>query len=74
MGSGDFARKIFDKVFAEDITRLRSMEDMWKSRTAPQPLNYDEVVRSAAKIGHSVSKRDQVAWTLAENFSVFCER
>jgi len=74
MGSSDFARKIFDKVFTEDITRLRSMEDMWKSRKAPQPLNYDEVVKSAAEIRESVSKRDQGAWTLAENFSVFCER
>lgn len=61
-------------VFTEDITRLRSMEDMWKTRKAPQPLNYDEVVKSAAEIGHSVSKRDQVAWTLAENCSVFHER
>lgn len=74
MGSDDFARKIFDKVFTEDIARLRSMEDMWKTRKAPQPLIYDEVVKSAAEIGHAVSKQDQVAWTLAENLSVFCER
>ncbi len=74
MGSGDFARKIFNKVFTEDITRLRGMEDMWKTRKAPQPLNYAEVVNSAAEIGHSMSRRDQVAWTLAENFSVFQER
>jgi len=74
MGSGDFPRKIFDKVFTEDITRLRSMEDMWKSRKAPQALDYDEVAKSAAEICHPVSKRDQVAWNLAENFRVFCER
>jgi len=74
MGSDDFARKIFNKVFTEDITRLRSMEDMWKLRKAPQVLNYDEVRKSAAEIRQSVAKRDQVAWTLAENFSVFCER
>ena len=74
MGSGDFPRKVFEKVFTEDIDRLRSMEDMWKSRKAPQPLSYDEVALSAAEIRHSVSKRDQDPWTLVENFSVFCER
>ena len=74
MGSGDFPRKVFEKVFTEDIDRLRTMEDMWQSRKAPQALNYDEVSKSAAEIRHSVSKRDQDAWNLAENFSVFCER
>lgn len=73
MGFGDFPRRVFEKVFTEDIDRLRSMEDMWKTRQAPQPLNYDEVALAAAEIRHSVSKRDQEPWTLAENFSVFCE-
>ena len=74
MHFGDFPRKVFKKVFTEDIERLRSMEDMWKSRTPPQPLNYDEVAKSAAEIRDTVAKRDQEPWSLAENFSVFCER
>ena len=39
MGSQDFPRLIFDKVFKEDIERLRSMEDMWKTRKAPEVLD-----------------------------------
>lgn len=73
MGSGNFPRKVFEKVFTEDIDRLRSMEDMWKSRTPPQPMEYDTVSQSATQIRHSVSKRDQEPWNLAENFTVFCE-
>ena len=74
MHFNDFPRKVFNKVFTEDIERLRSMEDMWKSRTPPQPLNYDEVAKSADEIRHIFVKRDQEPWSLAENFSVFFER
>ena len=74
MGSGDFPRKVFEKVFTEDIDRLRAMEDMWKSRKPPQPLQFDQVAAAAAEIRHSVSRRVHDTWSLAENFSVFCER
>lgn len=73
MGSGDFPRKVFEKVFTEDIDRLRTMEDMWKSRKPPQPLQFDQVAEAAAEIRHSVSRRVHDTWNLAENFSVFCE-
>lgn len=73
MGSGDFPRKVFEKVFTEDIDRLRTMDDMWKSRKPPQPLQFDQVAEAAAEIRHSVSRRVHDTWSLAENFSVFCE-
>ena len=38
MGSEEFPRLVFNKVFKEDIERLRSMEDMWKTRRAPERL------------------------------------
>ncbi|KAL8831600.1 MAG: hypothetical protein Q9191_000780 [Dirinaria sp. TL-2023a] len=74
MGSGDFPRKVFEKVFTEDVDRLRTMDDMWKSRKPPQPLQFDQVAEAAAEIRHSVSRRVHDTWSLAENFSVFCER
>ncbi len=74
MGSDDFARKVFDKVFKDDINRLRSMEDMWKTRKQPNALDFDEISKGASGIKPSVAQRDQKAWTVAENFTVFCDR
>ncbi|KAL8716461.1 MAG: hypothetical protein Q9225_006213 [Loekoesia sp. 1 TL-2023] len=73
MGSDDFSRKIFEKVFTDDINRLRSMQDMWKTRQPPTALDFDAVSKSSAsggEVGDSVAKRDQVVWSLAENFTV----
>ena len=74
MGSDNFARKVFDKVFKDDINRLRSMEGMWKTRKQPNALDFDEISKAAAAIKPSVSQQDQKAWTVAENFTVFCDR
>ncbi|KAL8827381.1 MAG: hypothetical protein Q9170_007037 [Blastenia crenularia] len=76
MGSDDFPRKIFEKVFTDDINRLRSMQDMWKTRQPPTALDFDAVSKSSAnggEVGESVAKRAQVTWSLAENFTVFCD-
>ena len=74
VGSEDFARKIFRKVYQDDINRLRSMEDMWKTRKAPSALDFDKVSEEARGFDISTAQRDQVTWTLAENFMVFLDR
>lgn len=74
MASPDFAATIFGKVFAADIDRLRSMEDMWKSRKLPKALDYAQISEEAEKIDNSVAKNDQKVWTLAENYVVFADR
>ncbi|MCJ1288086.1 E1 ubiquitin-activating protein uba2 [Xylographa opegraphella] len=73
MGSPNFAKQVFAKVFTDDIDRLRSMDDMWKSRKAPEPLHYDLIAKEAESIDPSVSRRDQTPWTLVENFVVFSD-
>ncbi|MCJ1398452.1 E1 ubiquitin-activating protein uba2 [Xylographa trunciseda] len=73
MGSPDFARQVFAKVFTDDINRLRSMEDMWKTRKPPEPLNFDNLAENTISIDAEVSRRDQTSWTLAENFVVFTD-
>ena len=76
MGSGNFSREVFEKVFKHDINRLLSMEDMWNSRKPPVALDYDAIAKSSAaggEVGESVAQRDQSTWTLAENFAVFCD-
>ncbi|KAI9657801.1 MAG: E1 ubiquitin-activating protein uba2 [Trizodia sp. TS-e1964] len=73
MGSDEFARNIFEKVFNLDIIRLRSMEDMWKNRDKPDALSYDKLAVEPWISDLSVAPRDQKAWTLEENFAVFMD-
>lgn len=74
MGSEDFARRVFEKVFKIDIDRLRSMKDMWKIRTPPRVLDFDQISKEAQGNDVSVAQSDQVAWTLSQNFTVFQDR
>lgn len=74
MGTAEFARKVFDKVFKEDISRLRSMEDMWKIRKPPIAFSFDDIVNKSQGIKSSIAREDQKVWSEAENFAVFCDR
>ncbi|KAG8527664.1 uncharacterized protein KY384_007817 [Bacidia gigantensis] len=73
MGSEDFPRKIFDKVFKEDIHRLRSMEDMWKSRKPPNPLDFDALSSVTNGTTSKTTISDQATWSQTENLEVFCD-
>lgn len=74
MGTDAFAQMLFDKVFDADIERLRSVEDMWKSRRRPSPLKYEELLSQA---GDAVAEKDQIlsngqkVWSLQESLVVF---
>ena len=70
----DFAESVFQKVFKRDVERSLSMEEMWKSRKKPTPLDFNAVTESAKNIdATNLAKKDQVAWTLAENYAVFAD-
>ncbi|KAL4961742.1 E1 ubiquitin-activating protein ubaB [Aspergillus stella-maris] len=71
MGSPEFTRKVFEKVFKDDITRLRGMEDMWKTRKAPEPMDFDKLEEAMSTVESAISLTDQRVWTLAENLAVF---
>ncbi|CAG8534712.1 537_t:CDS:10 [Acaulospora morrowiae] len=80
MGSQDYTKIVFQKVFKEDIDRLLMMEDMWKTRKPPVPLIYDDIEKlrdetesqsSTAEDNHTL--KDQRSWNLAENFTVFLD-
>lgn len=74
MGSPDFARKVFEKVFKVDIERLRGMEDMWKSRQRPEPLDFDKLQEESAAVDAAISSNDQSVWSLPEDLAVFKDR
>ena len=71
MGSDTFAKQVFDKVFKDDIDRLAKMEDMWKERSAPQPLDFEKLTAETEGIDPSIALDDQNTWTTAQNFVVF---
>jgi ubiquitin-like 1-activating enzyme E1 B len=73
MGSEQFPQLIFDKVFKDDIDRLRGMEEMWKTRRAPEALSFEKLSKDGLGNGLDISRKDQSAWTLPENFAVFCD-
>lgn len=74
MGTSEFAQAVFDKVFHDDIERLRSMSEMWASRKPPTSLAFSELVADSdpVKAGQSLVTQDQRLWDLKENLDVFC--
>lgn len=76
IGSEEFPQLLFDKVFKADIERLRSMEDMWKTRQPPEPLDYKTVMEQATEALAAVSKDvllqdGQKVWNLGESLVIF---
>ncbi|KAG0651270.1 Pmt3-activating enzyme subunit 2 [Hyphodiscus hymeniophilus] len=74
IGSDTFPQLLFNKVYKDDITRLRSMEEMWKTRRPPGPLDYETIIKEVPEIGMSkerILKDGQRIWNLQENTIVF---
>lgn len=78
-------RRTFDKIFKQDVERLLRMEDMWRNRRQPIPIQYDEARKEqdtiSASNGHSSngtsssssSLRDQKLLSLKETVDSFQE-
>ncbi|CAG8738621.1 1955_t:CDS:2, partial [Acaulospora colombiana] len=80
MGSQDYPRIVFQKVFTKDINRLLMMEDMWKTRKPPEPLVYEDIeklrneIEAQSNSGDDIhTLKDQILWSLTENFTVFLD-
>jgi ubiquitin-like 1-activating enzyme E1 B len=77
MGTDSFAQLLFDKVYKDDVVRLRSMEEMWKTRRPPEPLDYATVTAKASDAEarkDKIIKDGQKIWDLEENVVVFKDR
>jgi ubiquitin-like 1-activating enzyme E1 B len=74
VGTPEFAQLLFDKVFNADILRLRTVEGMWQSRRAPEPLDYETVMsqaKDAVAAKAEVLADGQKVWSLEESVVVF---
>ncbi|KAI8338190.1 hypothetical protein BC941DRAFT_34173 [Chlamydoabsidia padenii] len=80
MGTLEYSKQVFDKVFKSDIERLLSMEDMWKTRQKPKPLDYEQLAKGRqieltnetdADLTKNQGLKDQQLWSIGECFDVF---
>ena len=74
VGTPEFPQMLFDKVFNADIQRLLSVDDLWKSRRAPEPLKYEAIEPRTQQLSTSIADilaNEQKVWSLEENLAVF---
>lgn len=67
------------QIYKQDIERLLSMEDMWRHRKKPTPLEFDELEKapsSSTNGGSSASNgiKDQRALDAKASFDLFMDR
>ncbi|KAI9099384.1 hypothetical protein DFS34DRAFT_642694 [Phlyctochytrium arcticum] len=68
-GTAEYGRKVFEKVFTDDIKGLVALEDLWKSRAPPTPLDYDALTAGLADNTHDLPEHQ--VWTIEENVRTF---
>lgn len=65
--------KLFNKFFCDDIKYLLSMSDLWKKRTPPNPLQWNEITNNSTDCDNGGITRDQKIWTITECAKYFSE-
>ncbi|XP_071174369.1 SUMO-activating enzyme subunit 2-like isoform X1 [Mytilus edulis] len=60
--------KLFNKFFKDDIKYLLSMENLWKKRRPPTPLEYSDLPKDTKS---ETGMRDQRVWSIQECSDVF---
>jgi ubiquitin-like 1-activating enzyme E1 B len=70
--------KATPQIFTRDVERLLSMEDMWRHRRKPIPLNFDELAASpsasSSTNGQTNGIKDQKTLTVKDSFDLFIDR
>ncbi|KAI8816015.1 uncharacterized protein EV422DRAFT_551792 [Fimicolochytrium jonesii] len=76
-GTAEYGKIVFQKVFTDDVKGLLVMEDLWKSRKPPTPLEYDQVASKTSTPSNGDTPNalewDRKIWTVQENTSVFLD-
>lgn len=77
--SGDdysYIDSIITKIFTSDIKRLLRMDNLWKSRQRPTPLDYSgsymaTIHEFESQLPQNAKFSDQVEWSIIDNLKVF---
>ncbi|XP_052815276.1 SUMO-activating enzyme subunit 2-like [Mya arenaria] len=64
-------KKLFNKMFRDDIKYLLSMEALWKKRRAPTPLDWDNLPNTVDGARPQGVIQDQRQWSMQECADVF---
>lgn len=68
------AAKLFNKFFNEDINYLLRMSNLWKSRKAPVPVQWDTLLSNRAKTeAQELSRQHHKLWSVEECAQVFAD-
>lgn len=73
LSSPNAAKNVFDKVFKRDVERLLRMEEMWRTRTKPVALSYDEASQTPYQ-DKKQGLKDQLQLGLRETLEMFERR
>jgi ubiquitin-like 1-activating enzyme E1 B len=72
MGSKEFPKLIFDKVFKDDIVQIVSLSEKWKGMRGPQALDF-EALQAQSQPEEDLAKKDQIVWSESQAFQVFLD-
>ncbi|KAF8773718.1 SUMO-activating enzyme subunit 2 like protein [Argiope bruennichi] len=67
-------RKLFEKLFSEDIKYLHSMTDLWKKRCRPMILDWNDLPDAVPGSSKQEEPRikDQMLWNIKQCADIFC--
>ena len=71
--SPDFQKQVIEKVFTEDINRLLAMEEMWKHRAKPTPVDYQQLLAAPStsqQHNGTATIRDQRILSVKDSFDL----
>ena len=71
----NYIYSIIDKIFKQDIERLCMIDTLWKSKTKPEPLNWESLVKEFDSIvdKQEIMNEDQKTWSELENLLVLID-
>ncbi|KAI9011280.1 hypothetical protein BC832DRAFT_582449 [Gaertneriomyces semiglobifer] len=74
-GKPEYGRLVFEKVFTDDVKGLLLMEELWRARTPPKPLQFAEATSGIDEIRPDADALawEQKTWSLQENTKLFLE-
>ncbi|TPX62403.1 hypothetical protein PhCBS80983_g00432 [Powellomyces hirtus] len=74
-GTPEYGKLVFEKVFTDDVKGLLVMEDLWKNRRPPTPLNFAEATSDPSVTSTPADELawDRKVWSIEENTRVFLD-
>ncbi|XP_072947217.1 SUMO-activating enzyme subunit 2 [Epargyreus clarus] len=64
-------KKLFSKLFCDDIRYLLAMENLWKQRRQPVPLDWDNLPSNTEESAQHTGLPDQRVWSVKECVEMF---